>query len=93
LSCNPDACIDVTSVAGGRHVGLDCLHSLADVWLDRQRDLCLSLAVLVYAIHLANIVFTLAYLPTVAIYVRILVLTRKDDCVGEMVNVGAVREP
>ena len=83
----------MTSVAGGRHVRLDCLHSLADVWLDRQRDLCLSLAVLVYAIHLANIVFTLAYLPTVAIYVRILVLTRKDDCVGEMVNVGAVREP
>ena len=69
------------------------MHSLADVWLDRQRDLCFSLPLLVYAIHLENIVFILAYLPTVAIYVRILVLTRKDDCVGEMVNVGAAREP
>lgn len=46
-----------------------------------------------YAIHLGNIVYTLAYLPTVAIYVRNLVRIRKHDCVAEMVNVGAVREP
>jgi hypothetical protein len=38
-------------------------------------------------------VYTLAYLPTVVIYMRNLVLIRKDDCVAEMVNVGAVREP
>gem|GEM_PF-4558965 len=37
--------------------------------------------------------YTLAYLPTVAIYVRNLVRIRKHDCVAEMVNVGAVREP
>ena len=46
-----------------------------------------------YAIQLENIVFTLAYLLTVAIYVRNLVLIRKGDCVAEMVNVGAAREP
>ncbi len=36
-----------------------------------------SLVLLIYAIHLENIVFTLAYLPNTAIYIRNLVLIRE----------------
>ncbi len=37
-----------------------------------------SLILLVYAIHLKNLVFTLAYLPNAAIYFRNLVLIRRN---------------
>lgn len=36
-----------------------------------------SLVLLVYAIHLKNLVFTLAYLPNTAIYLRNVVLVRR----------------
>ncbi len=36
-----------------------------------------SLILLIYAIHLKNLVFTLAYLPNTAIYCRNLVLIRR----------------
>jgi lipid-A-disaccharide synthase-like uncharacterized protein len=38
-----------------------------------------SLILLVYAIHLQNLVFTLAYLPNAAIYWRNLALIRRKD--------------
>lgn len=51
-----------------------------------------SLVLLVYAIHLENVVFTLAYLPNVAIYVRNLVLIRKNDAPVALAAGAAVRE-
>ena len=50
-----------------------------------------ALILLVYAIHLENIVFTLAYLPNVAIYVRNLVLIRKRDEDVSLAASGVVR--
>ncbi|MCP4040042.1 MAG: lipid A biosynthesis protein [bacterium] len=38
-----------------------------------------SLILLVYAIHLRNPVFTLAYLPNAAIYIRNLVLIHRNE--------------
>lgn len=38
-----------------------------------------SLILLAYAIHLENIVFTLAYLPNAAIYIRNLMLIHKNE--------------
>lgn len=51
-----------------------------------------SLVLLVYAIHLENIVFTLAYLPNVAIYVRNLVLIRRNEGEIDLSNPVIARE-
>lgn len=51
-----------------------------------------SLVLLVYAIHLENIVFTLAYLPNVAIYVRNLVLIRRNQVDLPLTTAVVVRE-
>jgi len=47
-----------------------------------------SLVLLVYAIHLENLVFTLAYLPNTAIYLRNLALLREHEADGELAAVG-----
>jgi lipid-A-disaccharide synthase-like uncharacterized protein len=51
-----------------------------------------SLVLLVYAIHLENIVFTLAYLPNTAIYLRNLALIREratEPGLGPLGNEGS----
>lgn len=51
-----------------------------------------SLILLVYAIHLKNVVFTLAYLPNVAIYVRNLVLIRGNGSASGLAAAGGLQE-
>jgi lipid-A-disaccharide synthase-like uncharacterized protein len=51
-----------------------------------------SLILLIYAIHLRNVVFILAYLPNAAIYARNLVLIRKNGPQRGYAAAGALSE-